>query len=157
MRRRRCTAAARPLCAVASYCANAATQRSMAAISGAPPHSAATLISDGHYFKVVSEPDGCVALTVRRYNPHVVGFAGMRSHTLERLRGLGLLPAGAACAVRTVPAACARCRRSLTLFPAVSCLPCGHSCLCADCDELLAAASCFKCSIKIEFKLKYRK
>lgn len=118
---------------------------------------AATLTGDQRYFEAAAEPGGALAFTVRRYNRHIVGFSGIRAHMLEKLRDGGrLLPADTNCALHSVPSACARCRRSLTLTPAVSYLPCGHSCLCADCDEL-TPSSCFDCKRAVRYKLRFRK
>ncbi|AAD10315.1 unknown [Choristoneura fumiferana multiple nucleopolyhedrovirus] len=120
---------------------------------------AATLVGDGRQFEATKEPGGCVTFTVRRYNPHIVGFAGIRAHLLRKLRDKGLLlPADANCALHTVPSRCAHCKRSLTLAPAVSYLPCGHSCLCTDCDELYNKHNaCSDCKCKLKYKLKFNK
>ncbi|AAC59048.1 unknown [Orgyia pseudotsugata multiple nucleopolyhedrovirus] len=119
--------------------------------------AATTLTGDDGHFGAARRAGGCVAFTVRRYNRHVVGFSGIRARMLEKLRDAGrLLPADTKCALHTVPAACARCRRSLTLTPAVSCLPCGHSCLCTDCDQLFANV-CFECKSAVQFKLRFIK
>ncbi|AGR57140.1 hypothetical protein [Choristoneura rosaceana nucleopolyhedrovirus] len=120
---------------------------------------AAILNGDGRSFETTKESGGCVTITVRRYNLHVVGFAGIRAHILKNLRDKSLLlPADANCALHTVPSMCACCKRSLTLAPAVSYLPCGHSCLCTDCDELYNKHNtCFDCKCKLKYKLKFRK
>nr|ALR71020.1 hypothetical protein AGNV_115 [Anticarsia gemmatalis multiple nucleopolyhedrovirus] len=121
--------------------------------------AATTLTGDnGRYFEANIER-GCVAFTVRRYNPHVVGFAGIRAHVLEQLRDKSLLlPFYTDCTLSTVPSRCGKCKRSLTLFPAVSYLPCGHSCLCTDCDEVYNKQNiCFECKNSVKFKLKFKK
>ncbi|AAK85605.1 hypothetical protein [Epiphyas postvittana nucleopolyhedrovirus] len=120
---------------------------------------AATLTGDDKCYEVTTGCGDCVVLTVRRYNPHIVGFAGIRAHLLEKLRDkTQLLPNYYNCALNTVASLCARCRRSLTLFPAVSYLPCGHSCLCTDCDELYNRHNlCFECKQNVKYKLKFKK
>lgn len=146
-RRLRYTVNAWPLCAAVLYCVNVATLH----------YNMALLTNDGRRFEVSIAPNGCVTFTVRRYNHHVVGFAGIREHVLINLRDKAhLLPANLDCALLTVPSMCAKCKRSLTQYPAVSYLPCGHSCLCTDCDELCNGL-CFNCKCKPNYKLKFRK
>lgn len=143
LRQRRCIESAWPLCGEGLCCVNVAI-RPLRAMTG--------------NFEAIKEPDGCVTFTVRRYNSHVVGFSGIRSHILEKLRDTSLLlPADIKCKLHTVPSLCARCKRSLTLTPAVSYLPCGHSCLCADCDGAFSVNKCFSCNTIVKFKLIFRK
>ena len=63
-----------------------------------------TLTGDnGRYFEAIIER-GCVAFTVRRYNPHVIGFAGIRAHVLKQLRDKSLLlPFSTDCTLSIAP------------------------------------------------------
>nr|UIX56377.1 hypothetical protein BJ_104 [Hyphantria cunea nucleopolyhedrovirus] len=110
----------------------------------------------GNEFEITTQPGGCVTFTVCRYNSHIIGFSGIRVHLLKKLRDQGmLLPTDAECALHTVPTKCGRCKCSLTLTPAVSCLPCGHSSLCVNCDNSFTN-KCFNCKRDIVFKLRFR-
>ncbi|QDL57055.1 hypothetical protein QKQ66_gp112 [Dione juno nucleopolyhedrovirus] len=116
-----------------------------------------TLNGDVRHYETQTSRNGCVTITVRRYNLHIVGFSRIRLHMLKKLHDQGLpLFTDAKCALHAVPSTCAHCQRSLTLTPAVSCLPCGHSCLCADCDDLFSD-KCFECKRFVKCKLKFKK
>ncbi|AGA16197.1 hypothetical protein [Thysanoplusia orichalcea nucleopolyhedrovirus] len=100
---------------------------------------------------------GCKVFTVRRYNRRVIDFAGIRNKTLEIIKSDRKLPLNTQCNVKAVDTACMLCKRNFTLYPAVTYLHCGHSCLCTDCDETANVDStCRKCKSGIRYKLKYK-
>ncbi|QCF61053.1 ac44 [Troides aeacus nucleopolyhedrovirus] len=100
---------------------------------------------------------GCKVFTVRRYNRRVIDFAGIRNKTLEIIKTDRNLPLNTECNVKVVDSECMRCRKSFAVYPAVTYLHCGHSCLCTDCDETVNVDNtCPKCKSGIRYKLKYK-
>ncbi|ABL75984.1 Mv-ORF32 peptide [Maruca vitrata nucleopolyhedrovirus] len=100
---------------------------------------------------------GCKVFTVRRYNRRVIDFAGIRNKTLEIIKTDRNLPLNTECNVKVVDNACMFCRKRFAIYPAVTYLHCGHSCLCNDCDEISNVDNtCPKCKSGIRYKLKYK-
>ncbi|UZE89775.1 hypothetical protein [Parapoynx stagnalis nucleopolyhedrovirus] len=101
---------------------------------------------------------GCTEFTIRRYNRRIIDFARMRSRMLEMIVRNRHLPLNTKCTVTPVHSVCMRCKRSLTIFAAVTYLHCGHSCICTDCDEVYNTDNtCLKCRSFVTYKLKYKK
>jgi hypothetical protein len=100
---------------------------------------------------------GCTVFTIRRYNKRIIDFSRIRTNMLEIIVRNRHLPLNTKCDILPVNSVCKRCRRSLSLFAAVTYLHCGHSCLCTDCDETFNSDNnCQECSSYITYKLKYK-
>ncbi|USC25896.1 hypothetical protein [Palpita vitrealis nucleopolyhedrovirus] len=100
---------------------------------------------------------GCKVFTVRRYNKRVIDFARVRNKTLEKIKNDKHLPLNTNCNVKSVDKQCNKCKRNLAIYPAVTYLHCGHSCLCTECDEIYNIHNvCAKCKAIIRYKLKYK-
>jgi hypothetical protein len=108
---------------------------------------------------------GRKVFTVRRYNRRVLDYARIREKMLKKIvanndlvyddnnddnnGGFNLQP---------IHSKCVRCKKNFTLYAAVTYLPCGHSCLCGDCDDLNDTnTTCVQCNNIISFKLIYNK